>query len=135
MVMIGARLVQRGGQAETAEAARINASAEASTLDTLVNNLSEGAEAALEDMARFIGVDPAGVLYRLNDNFWESNLSGQDLTAVTAARQAGVFDSKEALHMLRTGSIKLNADRTDDEILQGVAESVLDEIPQGLDAG
>ena len=49
--MLGARLVQRGGQAETAEAARINASAEASTLDTLVGNLSE----ALEGRARRYG--------------------------------------------------------------------------------
>lgn len=131
MVMIGARLVQRGGQAETAEAARINASAEASTLDTLVNNLSEGIEAALEDMARFMGLDPDGVFYRLNDNFWESSLSSQDLMAVTAARQAGIFDEREALHMLRSGSIRLNADRTDDEILQGVAESVIDGFADG----
>jgi hypothetical protein len=132
MVMIGARLVQRGGQAETAEAARLNASAEASTLDTIVSNASEGIEAALEDMALFLGVDPDSVLYRLNDNFWESSLSSQDLMAVTAARQAGIFDEREALHMIRTGALRLNADRSDDDILQGVAESLVDEP---IDAG
>ena len=131
MVMLGARLVQHGGQAQTAEAARIDASADASTLDTLVNNLSEGIEAALEDMARFIGLDPDNVFYRLNDNFWESSLSSQDLMAVTAARQAGIFDERAALHMVRTGAIRINPDRTDDEIIQGVAESVIDGFTGG----
>ena len=112
--------------------ARLNASAEASTLDTIVSNASEGIEAALEDMALFLGVDPDSVLYRLNDNFWESSLSSQDLMAVTAARQAGIFDEREALHMIRTGALRLNADRSDDDILQGVAESLVDEP---IDAG
>ena len=125
MIMIGARLIQRSGQAETAEASRINASADASVLDTVVTNVSEGIEAALEDMARFMGIDPGGVFYRLNDNFWESSLSSNDLMAVTAARQAGIFDEREALHMIRSGTVRLNRDRTDDEILQGVAESII----------
>jgi hypothetical protein len=41
MIGIGARIVQRGAANETAEAARINASADASALDQVVNNLSD----------------------------------------------------------------------------------------------
>lgn len=120
MVAIGARLVQRGGSAETAEAARINASAEASTLDNLVGNVSEGIEAALEDMARFLGVDPDQVQYQLSKEFWESNLTAKDLQAI----QAGVgviYGAEDAIDMIRSGAIKLRDDRTNEDVLEGAA--------------
>lgn len=124
MVAIGARLVQRGGQTETAEAARLAASAEASTLDNLVGNGSEALEAALEDVARFAGEDPKGVLYRLNQSFWETSLSAQDLAAI----QQGVgtiYGAIDAIHMIREGRIILNPDREDDAILEDAASSLL----------
>lgn len=121
MVMLGARLVQRGGQAETAEAARINASAEASTLDTLVSNLSEALEAALEDMALFLGEPESSVEFKLNSNFWESNLDPMTLQSVIAARQAGIIGSTDALYMIRKGAIELNQERTDEQILGDAA--------------
>lgn len=127
MVALGARLVQRGGQAETAEAARINASAEASTLDNLVNNVSEGIEAALEDMALFIGADPAAVQYKLNTEFWSSALTPQDLQAI----QAGVgtlYGALDAVHMLRSGRIGLREDRTDEQILQDAADTFVPDL-------
>lgn len=131
MVMIGARLVQRGGQAETAEAARINASGEASTLDTVTNNLSEALEAALEDVARFLGVEPDGIEYKLNTDFWETGLDAQQLSAVIQARQTGVIAPIDALHMIRTGTIQLNDERTDEQIQSDVAGSLLDDpLPQ-----
>lgn len=124
MVAIGARLVQRGGQAETAEAARLNASAEASTLDNLVNNASECIEAALEDVARFVGAEPENVLYRLNKSFWESSLTAQDLQAI----QQGVgtiYGALDALEMIREGRIVLSPDRDNETIMQDAAESLL----------
>lgn len=125
MVAIGARLVQRGAQAETAEAARINASAEASTLDSLVNNASEAIEAALEDLALFIGADPNTVQYRLNTDFWEAGLSPQDLQAI----QAGVgtlYGAVDAIEMIRRGRIGLNDERDNETILQDAASTLLD---------
>lgn len=127
MVMIGARLVQRGGQAETAEAARINASGEASTLDTVTNNLSEALEAALEDVALFLGVPAEGIEYRLNTDFWETGLDAQQLSAVIQARQTGVIAPVDALHMIRTGSLQLNDERTDEEIQADVAGALFDD--------
>lgn len=128
MVMLGARLVQRGGQAETAEASRINASAEASVLDVLVGNASEAIEAALEDMARFMGIDPNAVSYQLNKSFWESSLSGQDLVAVMQGYQGGVYGSKDVIYMMRKGSITLDPDRDDEEIMQDAASGMLDSL-------
>ena len=124
-VAIGAQLIQRGGQAETAEAARINAGAEASSLDTLTNNLSEAIEAALEDVARFIGIDPAGIEYTLNTSFWESQLDAQSLQAVMAARMQGLFSATDAIHMIKSGRIQFAPDRTAEQILEEVAGELL----------
>jgi hypothetical protein len=126
MVSIGARLVQRGAQPETAEAARINASAESSTLESIVGNASEGIEAALEDMALFLGENPLAVLFSLNRDFWESGLSAQDLQAV----QAGVgvmYSAIDAIGMIRRGRISLDPERTNDDILSDAASAMLDE--------
>jgi len=129
MVALGARLVQNGGQAETAEAARINASAEASVLDVMTNNLSEALEAALEDVALFLGVDPGAVEYRLNTDFWETGLDPAALSAVIQARQQGIIGPLDALHMIRTGRVQLREDRTDEQIQEDVAGSLLDDVP------
>lgn len=118
MVMLGARLVQRGGQAETAEASRINASAEASVLETLVGNASEGLEAALEDCARFMGANPDDVHYALNRQFWESTLDAQSLQVVIGGYQRGLFDQSSALDMIRSGTIKLPHDMTNQQIME-----------------
>lgn len=124
MVAIGARLVQRGGQAETAEASRLNASAEASTLDNVVGNVSEGIEAALEDMCRFVGADPEVVEYALSREFWETNITAQDLQAVLAG-VGTLYGPLDALEMIRAGSIKLRDDRDNKTILQEAASTLL----------
>lgn len=124
MLAIGARLVQRGGQAETAEAARLNASAEASTLDNVVGNVSEGIEAALEDMCRFVGADPKVVEYALSREFWETNITAQDLQAVLAG-VGTLYGPLDALEMIRAGSINLRDDRDNETILQEAASTLL----------
>jgi hypothetical protein len=128
MVALGARLVQRGGANETAEAARINASAEASTLDTMTNNLSEAIEAALEDVARFEGDNPEPIEYKLNTDFWESGLDPQALQVVIAGRQSGLYAQSDALHMIRSGRIQLRDERDDETIQQDVANDLLNDF-------
>jgi hypothetical protein len=127
LAMNGASLVQRGGQTETAEAARINASAEASVLETVVGNASEGIEAALESMARFAGIDADGVEYKLNNTFWETGLDPQALTAVMAARQGNVLSSRDVIHMIKTGRIQLEDGRDAEDILADVANEFFDD--------
>lgn len=129
MVMLGARLVQSGGQPETAEAVRVTAAAEASVLEVVVGNGSEAIEAALEDVARFMGIDPDTVSYSLSSNFWESTLDANQLQAVIQARQFGIIGAVDALGMIRQGSIKLNDERTDEEILEDAASGLLDNLP------
>lgn len=129
-VMIGARIVQRGGQAETAEASRINASAEASVLEVLVGNCSEAMEAALEDCARFLGENPDLVELKLNTTFWESTLDPQSLQVVIAGWQSGLYDQATGLEMVRSGQIKLPYNTTVDEIIEASANQLVNDIPE-----
>ena len=130
MVAIGAKLIQRGGSTETAEAARIAASAETSALDDMVTNLSEALESALEDCAAFAGSNPEEVVYQINRDFWESKLDTASLQAIIAGRQAGLLGATDALHMIRTGKMELREERTDEEILLEVADDLLNQLPE-----
>jgi len=122
MIMIGARLIQRGGQTETAEAARINASAEASTLDNIVSNLSEALEAALEDCARFMKLDPEKVFFALNKEFWEGSIDYNTAMAVIQLGDASIVAKSDQRRMLRTGKIGIEEGRTDEEIDAEIGE-------------
>lgn len=127
IVALGASLVQRGGQAETAEAARINASAESSVLNVMTNNLSEALEAALEDVARFIGVNPDSIEFKLNTEFWETGLDPAALGAIVQGYNQGLYGAIDALYMIRTGRVQLREEVTDEQIQEEVAGSLIEE--------
>jgi hypothetical protein len=126
MVGLGARLVQRGGQAETAEAARINASGEASTLDQVTSNLSECLEAALEDMALFLGENPALIEYKLNSDFWETGLDPQSFNAVLTAYKDRAIAHRDMIHMIKTGKIQFEEGRTYEQIADEISDNLVD---------
>lgn len=123
MVMLGAQLIQRGGQAETAEAARLRAGTESSVLDRIANDLSEDIEAALEDCARFMRIDPETINYKLNTDFFESGLSPQALMAVIQGVTNRVIAQSDALDMIRTGKLGIDAGRENDDIALEIAEN------------
>lgn len=127
MIMLGAQLITRGGQAQTAEAERLQAGAEASVLDTLVNDLSEDMEAAIEDAARYAGADPESVVYKLNTDYWEQGLDPQTFMAVVQGYTNKLYAQSDALYMIRKGKIELDAERTDENIKQDIAENLLNE--------
>lgn len=115
MASIGAKLVSKGGQAETAETARINMASEMSVLDTLVGNVSEGIEAALEDMALFQGASPEQVTFSLNDDFFDEGVEPQMIMAGIALVDRGITAKKDLQDFLRSkGYIDYN--RTNEEI-------------------
>jgi hypothetical protein len=119
MVKIGARLIQRGGQAETAEAARINASAESSTLDQVVGNLSHAMTGALMDAGRFVGLQPNTVeeiRYDLNKDFWETSLDAQQLMALIQLGDVGIVSRSIQRESIRKGRIHIPDEMEDEEI-------------------
>ena len=70
MLMIGARIVQKGGGAETAEAVRIRYSSDNSVLGTIAGNVSEALKLAILDAERFMVGQPdmTGTVFWLNQN-------------------------------------------------------------------
>ena len=130
MASIGAKLVSKGGQAETAETARINAASELSVLQMLVGNVSEAMEAALEDMAIYQGADPEQVEFRLNTDFFEDGIDPQQVMADIALYDRGLVAKQDVRRNLRQSG-RLDPARTDEQIdvdaAENVANNTLDE--------
>ena len=124
MIMLGAQLITRGGQAETAEASRIQAGAEVSVLDSLVGDLSEDLESAINDMALFVGAEPTAE-YKLNTDYMDAGLNPQDLMAVIQGTTSNLYSLKDALHMIKTGRIEIEEGRSIEDIQADIAEQVL----------
>ncbi|MDT8372246.1 MAG: DUF4055 domain-containing protein [Gammaproteobacteria bacterium] len=115
LIAVGARLITKGGQAQTAEAARIDASAESSALSNVVGNASEGIEAALESACLFAGAEQDNVTYMLNMDFFDNKLNPQDVMALIQLGDRGLIAMRDQREMLRRSGL-ISHDRTDEEI-------------------
>ena len=110
MVAVGAQVITDSSGNETAEAARIKKSSDVVTLSTIAKNISEAYKKHFYYSGLFLGVD-VDTSYTLNQVFFDSKLTAQDLQAVVQTWQAGAI-SKTVL---------------DNKLLEGGA------IPQGTD--
>lgn len=115
LIAVGARLITAQGGNQTAEAARIAASAESSALSNLVGNASEAIEAALEDCAMFAGADPKQVKFSLNKEFFDTQLDPQAVMSLIALGDRGIIAANDQRDRLRKGRW-IEADRTNEEI-------------------
>ncbi|MNF69812.1 hypothetical protein D3C84_517040 [compost metagenome] len=117
MVMIGARIVQKGGGNETAEAARIRYSSDNSILGTVAGNVSEALKRAIMDAERFMIGEPneKDTVFWLNQAFFDEVMTAQDILAQVQLWQQGVIAKKDLRTNLRqSGTIE--ADRSDEDI-------------------
>lgn len=117
MVMIGARLVLKGGGNETAEAARIRYSSDNSILGTVAGNVSEALKRAILDAERFMIGEPneKDTVFWLNQAFFDEVMTAQDILAQVQLWQQGVIAKKDLRTNLRqSGTIE--ADRSDEDI-------------------
>lgn len=122
MLMIGARIVQQGGGAETAEAVRIRYSSDNSVLGTIAGNVSEALKRAILDAERFMIGEPdeKGTLFWLNQSFFDETMTAQDIMAQVQLWQQGFIAKSDVRTNLRQGGV-LEADRTDDKIDEELA--------------
>jgi hypothetical protein len=125
MGALGASKLQKTGVPETLGAAKLNASAQTSELDTLVDNLSSAITKCLVDMAGFMGLSD-NVSYELNRDFFEGSLTPELITAVTGLQLNGTLAKSDVLNAIRTGSLVLSEDRTNEMIAEDVASELLD---------
>ena len=125
MVALGAQLISDGGQAETAEAARLKHASDVSVLSRVVRNVSAAYNKCLWWVAAFMGVTiPEDQKYMINDVFFESKLTPEQTAALVSTWQAGAI-SKSVLDIkLLDGG--LIPEGTDLDLMNGAIES---EIP------
>jgi hypothetical protein len=105
MVSVGARLIDKQGVNETAEAARISASSEMSVLGTLVGNVSDGITKALNYMGEFMGATTEAS-YSLNREFFDSKLTPQEVMAVIQLADRGDLTDQEVETILNKQGYK-----------------------------
>lgn len=122
MLMIGARIVQQGGGAETAEAVRIRYSSDNSVLGTIAGNVSEAIRRAILDAERFMIGEPDenSTVFWLNQAFFDETMTAQDIMAQVQLWQQGFIAKSDVRTNLRQGGV-LEADRTDDKIDEELA--------------
>jgi hypothetical protein len=72
--------------------------------------------AALKACAEYKAVDPELVSYTMNRDYYDTTLSAQEAGAIVTIKDSGAIAVKDMRYMLRTGRIKLDPSRTDDDI-------------------
>ncbi len=117
MLMIGARIVQQAGGAETAEAVRIRYSSDNSVLGTIAGNVSEALKGAILEAERFMMGQPdeAGTVFWLNQEFFDEAMDAQMILAQVQLWQQGIIAKSDLRTNLRQAGT-IESDRTDDDI-------------------
>ncbi|AIR90516.1 DUF4055 domain-containing protein [Pseudomonas cremoricolorata] len=117
MQMIGARIVQQAGGAETAEAVRIRYSSDNSVLGTIAGNVSEALKLAILDAELFmIGqANMDGTVFWLNQEFFDDQMDAQMILAQVQLWQQGIIAKADLRTNLRQAGA-IESDRTDEDI-------------------
>lgn len=112
MVSIGARTIEPGGQAETAEAARIKHAGDNSVLTNIVQNASAAIEQSLEWAAMFMGINTTPI-FNINDDFYDKSIDPQVLMAKAQMLDRFVIAKADIRDSMRKAG---ELSRTDEEI-------------------
>ena len=106
MVALGAQLITSGGGAETAEAARIKHASDVSVLENISINVSDAYNKMFEYCHIFMGIDSEYLgKASLNRDFYDSNLTAQDIDAVVRAWQSGAISTAVKDARLQKGKL------------------------------
>lgn len=115
MGAFGVAIFEAGGTQQTAEEARIKASAESSVLSIVVGNGSEGIEKSIENACEYMGADPAQVEFSLNREFFPDVITPQEATMLQILRDAGDIATSDLRTRLRQTNV-IDPSRTDEEL-------------------
>lgn len=114
MVSLGARLIEQKNVAETATAAKIDATGENSVLGDIVDNLEEAINQCLVWSGLFMGASTESVV-NLNREFFPDSVDPQVIMAGIQLSDRGVMAKKD-LRMLARKAEMIDPERSDDEI-------------------
>lgn len=114
MLALGARLVEPNAEAQTATAAKIDATGENSVLSDLVTNVEEGVRKSIEWCGLFMGSD-ADFTYEMNRQFFDDSIDPQLLMAAIQGYQLSVIPKSSLQNSYRKSGI-VDAEVTNDDI-------------------
>jgi len=122
MVELGARLIQPGGAAQTAEAARIKHGSDASVMTVIVNNITQAYNDAIAVVMQFNTTSEQDYTFKLNDDFFEGKLTAQELAELVRSWQAGAISKAVLDQNLKCGGVideDVDLEEMNEEINQG----------------
>ncbi|RJL15274.1 DUF4055 domain-containing protein [Paracoccus siganidrum] len=120
----GAQVIQQGQAAESGEALKLRAASQTATLTTIAQTTAGGLERALRNIAVWIGANPDEVVVTPNLEFFDRQMTPQDIQAVVAGWQAGAYSHETLVRMLLDGGA-IPEGMTVEEVIAG-AENDLD---------
>lgn len=128
MIALGARLIVDGGQAETAEAARLKHASDVSVLSIIVANISQAYTDAINACVDFMEASPSGDNgeFKIDNSFFAQSLTPEQAVQLMALWQGGVASKTVIQRRLVKGGII-----DDDEDLELMNDSI-DEQPTGF---
>lgn len=123
MVALGAQLITGGGQAETAEAARIKHASDVSILENVSCNISRAYNDMFKYCSIFMSITDELDDASLNKDFYDSKLTAQEIDAIIRAWQSGAISKPVLDQKLQDG--KVISDSVD---LEEMNESIDEEL-------
>lgn len=121
MAALGAKLIHRQVQPETAEAVRVRSRDELSVIENVAQSVHDALGMALKDAAEWYGQKPDEVAVQINSDFAEGKLDPAMLAQLVASWQAGAI-SRDVYHRnLQRGEI-MPPDRTVQQEEKAIAE-------------
>jgi len=105
MIALGAKLVQDKQVQRSATEAGIEASSEASILQSIAKNVSIALQDGLKRACLFVGTNPEGILYKLNTEFDLSTLNPQKIAEILKLWQAGAITFEEMRKTMKDAGI------------------------------
>lgn len=123
MLGLGARIMQDNSSSgsESAESVSLRRSGESSQLSCIADNINAAMTEALKLCALWMGLDPTGVKYSINKEFFSKRLTHQEITALVSAWQGSAISRTVLFDNLRKGEI-IDPTFDDEEIISDIEE-------------
>lgn len=120
MAALGAKLIHRGRNPETAEATRVKARDEISVVESTVMSVEDAYGSLLQTMADWLGIDPSTVAFGMDRDFIEEKVDGAMLSTLIKACFQDKAISRDVYHLnLQRGGIMPTGRTVEDEIEDG----------------
>lgn len=114
MIALGAKLIEHGGQNETAEGVRERSGSETANLSSVAGNVSDGIRNCLEWSLAFMG-GGGEVVFELSRQFYDETADPQEIVARMQLVDRGLIADTDFFDWGRRKGV-INPDRTDEEI-------------------